>query len=339
MTRAAFWRAWSIWAVSVAATATSLVYTAVHPLPANVAGYGGSGANGVVGVVFIGAFATVGALLAWKRPGNPIGWLLAATGLVTAVAVSGVFLAHFPRTLTLAAWLGFLYLLSFGLCVFVVLLFPSGHLPSRRWRPVAWAAGAGVAGWVLGCAFAPTIITVSPATRNPAGVTGLVGASSSSWRWRTQSTWTPSAMTWPVWCRRQWNPPTYRCGPVNPTKAGLHRLRRHRNARHGITQSTSPRPRARTRETHVDLGVIRARCDGRDRPVIRRGRRPGPLTRGSPTRSALMSGPSAQATMRMVRPVRSLPSANGPPGRLRRCREQDWDATEALELGFSSWSG
>ena len=99
MTRAAFWRAWSIWAVSVAATATSLVYTAVHPLPANVAGYGGSGANGVVGVVFIGAFATVGALLAWKRPGNPIGWLLAATGLVTAVAVSGVFWRTFPGRL------------------------------------------------------------------------------------------------------------------------------------------------------------------------------------------------------------------------------------------------
>jgi hypothetical protein len=62
------------------------------------------------------------------------------------VAVFGMFLAHFPRTLTLADWLGFLYLLGFELCVFVVLLFPTGELPSRRWRPVAWAAGAGVAG-------------------------------------------------------------------------------------------------------------------------------------------------------------------------------------------------
>ena len=175
MTRAAFWRAWSIWAVSVAATAGTLVYTAVHPLPAKLAGYSGNGFNGVVGVVFIGAFATVGALLAWKRPGNPIGWLLSAIGLVTAGAVFGVFLAHFPRTHALAAWLGFMYLLSFGLCVFVVLLFPSGHLPSRRWRPVSWGAGAGVAGWVLGCAFAPTIITVSPATRNPVGVSGSAG--------------------------------------------------------------------------------------------------------------------------------------------------------------------
>jgi hypothetical protein len=175
MTRTGFWRAWSIWAVSVAVIASALAYNAVHPLPAKLAAQQGSELNGAVGIVFIAAFATVGALLAWKRPGNPIGWLLSATGLTFAVAGSGMFLAHFPRTLTLSNWLGFLFLLGPGLCVFTVLLFPAGHLPSRRWRPVAWAAGAGLAGWVLGCTFAPTIITFSPTTRNPVGVAGPAG--------------------------------------------------------------------------------------------------------------------------------------------------------------------
>jgi len=169
---AAFWRAWSIWAVSVAATATALGYDAVHPPPAN---QGGSGLDGAVVAVFVAGFATVGALLAWKRPGNPIGWLLSATGLAYAVGAVSVFLSHFPRTLTLANWLGWIYLLGIGLCVFVVLLFPTGHLPSRRWRPVAWAAGAGLAGWVLGNAFAPTIISNSPSPPNPVGVTGPAG--------------------------------------------------------------------------------------------------------------------------------------------------------------------
>jgi hypothetical protein len=86
-----------------------------------------------------------------------------------------VLLAHFPRTLTLAIWLGWIFLLGIGLCVFVALLFPTGHLPSRRWRPVAWAAGAGMAGWALGSTFAPTILSYSPSIRNPAGLTGPAG--------------------------------------------------------------------------------------------------------------------------------------------------------------------
>jgi hypothetical protein len=174
-TRAAFWRAWSIWAVTMALTATAIGYDALHPLPARLAGQSGNGLDMVVGLTFIVAFATVGALLAWKKPGNPIGWLLSGSGLADALGGFSQLLIHFPQTRTLGHWLGWTWLLGLGLCVFVVLLFPAGSLPSRRWRPVAWAAGAGLAGWVLGNAFAPTITRDDPPVPNPVGVTGAPG--------------------------------------------------------------------------------------------------------------------------------------------------------------------
>jgi len=154
-------------------TATAIGYDALHPLPAKLADQDGNGLDMVTGLTFIIAFATVGAVLAWKRPGNPIGWLLSGSGLAYALGGFGEMLIHFPRTRTLGNWLGWAWLVGLGLCV---LLFPAGRLPSRRWRPVAWTAGAALAGWVVGNAFAPTIISASPATvPNPVGVTGAPG--------------------------------------------------------------------------------------------------------------------------------------------------------------------
>jgi len=173
--RAAFWCACSIWALTLAATATALVYSAVRPLPASLVNLQGSRANGVVGIVFITGFATVGALLVWKRAGNPIGWLLSATGLSYAAGAFEVLLAHFPSALTFVNWSGWIWLVGLGFAVFVLLLFPTGHLPSRRWRPVAWAAAAGLAAWVLGNAFAPRIVSANTPTPNPIGVPAPAG--------------------------------------------------------------------------------------------------------------------------------------------------------------------
>jgi len=172
---AAFWRAWSIWVLSVTTTTTALVYHMLHQASAAPDSQGDA-ANGVSGVVFIAGFATVGALLAWKRAANPIGWLMSATGLSYAAGCVGLFLGHFHRTLALSAWLGWTWLFGLGLAVVVLLLFPTGTLPSRRWRPVAWSAAAGLAGWVLGNAFAPTIITAGqPTVLNPFSAGKLLG--------------------------------------------------------------------------------------------------------------------------------------------------------------------
>src|SRR5512140_3724915 len=173
--RAVFWRAWGIWALSLAAMTASLIYNHVHPLPTG-AGLQGSALTGVATLVFIPSFAPVGALLASKRPANPIGWLLSATGLTYSVATLSLLLAQFPGTRVWSHWLGWLWLAGIGFVVFVLLLFPTGTLPSRRWRPVAWGAAITTGGWVLGNVLAPVIITSgSPALPNPIGVTGPAG--------------------------------------------------------------------------------------------------------------------------------------------------------------------
>ncbi|HEY7016640.1 MAG TPA: histidine kinase [Streptosporangiaceae bacterium] len=174
--RAAFWCALSIWVLTVGVAAFTLTYTAVHPLPARLINQQGSTADNVAGIAFIAGFATVGALLVWKRPGNPIGWLLSSTGLCYAAGVFLTFLAHFPAAETFVNWAGWIWLFGLGLAVFILLLFPTGHLPSRRWRPLAWATAAGIAGWVLGSAFAPKIVSANTPTPNPIGVPAPAGS-------------------------------------------------------------------------------------------------------------------------------------------------------------------
>jgi hypothetical protein len=153
--------------VTITATVTALFYDHFHRGPAVLASQV-SAADGVAGVVFV----AVGALLGWKRPANPIGWLMSGAGSCYAAAGFGAFLGNFRFTRPLYGWLGWLWLFGIGLVAFVLLLFPTGALPSRRWRPVAWAAAAALAGWVLGNAFAPVIFTADSPQPNPTGMGG-----------------------------------------------------------------------------------------------------------------------------------------------------------------------
>ncbi len=174
--RAAFWCALSIWVLTLAAFATAMIYNHVHPLPVKLGDSTGNALTGTVAVTFIAGFASVGALLAWKRPANPIGWLLSATGLSFAVADVGLLLLQFRPTRAWGNWTGWMFFLGVGFVVFVLLLFPTGSLPSRRWRPVAWAAACGMAAWAVGNAFAPTLLTSGPPrVGNPMGVAGPAG--------------------------------------------------------------------------------------------------------------------------------------------------------------------
>src|SRR3712207_3736367 len=56
--------------------------------------------------------------------------------------------------------------------IYLILLFPDGRLPSRRWRPLAWLAGAVMVLASLGIIFAPGPLEGHPGVRNPFGLEG-----------------------------------------------------------------------------------------------------------------------------------------------------------------------
>jgi hypothetical protein len=151
-TRAAAWLAWSLAGLSVA---MFIAYVALYVLAQSAQSPNNWVTVGTVSdmlryVTFL-AFPLVGALIASRRPHNPIGWICLAVGLLWmllgvtdyygqyGVARPGT--VPFPVAIyALCAWL---WVPDVGLLgIYLLLLFPDGKLPSRRWRPLAWLSGA-----------------------------------------------------------------------------------------------------------------------------------------------------------------------------------------------------
>ena len=95
----------------------------------------------------------LGALIASRQPRNAIGWVYLGATFVFALAAFGqLYAVHVlvvdPGVLPGGRFLAWLSagLLPIAICLlpFLFLLFPTGHLRSRRWRPVAWLAGLGL---------------------------------------------------------------------------------------------------------------------------------------------------------------------------------------------------
>jgi len=95
-------------------------------------------------------FALVGGFVASHRPENPIGWTFCAYGLLVGIGASAFAVAARlspaePES-SLWSWAANIPIsANIGLILLTFLLFPTGRLPSPRWRPVAWLAGAQMA--------------------------------------------------------------------------------------------------------------------------------------------------------------------------------------------------
>ena len=130
-------------------------------------------------------FPLVGALLIQSQPRNRIGWVLVAIGASWALTAVGDMysawaLELYPGSLpggdvvvalNSGLWLPPILLMG----VYLILLFPDGHLPSPRWRILAWGAFVvGVAGFLAIVLYPGPIDDVAfPVDQNPLGVEAL----------------------------------------------------------------------------------------------------------------------------------------------------------------------
>jgi hypothetical protein len=180
------WPALTLWGVSLTLSGLGvlfLVLSASTPIPPQ---FGFRGEDAILAVVL----STVGALVAVRRPHNPVGWLFATTGLVFSVtAFTNEYKVYAvitqsgavplgPEAAWISNWSWPIYL---GVAAWLLLLFPEGKLPSVRWRPLLWIAGISTVIVVVGLALEPGPLDEFAVVDNPYGVeagpvVGLLGS-------------------------------------------------------------------------------------------------------------------------------------------------------------------
>ena len=150
--------AWSLWFVGMVLFVGGLVWGAIDD---PVARWESVAAGVTQGAAFV-AIGAVGLLLSIRRPGNAIGWIYLGCWVGMAAIV---WVGTYGKWATVthpggfggtpAVWLNnWLWVPVIGtLLTFPFLLFPDGHLLTRRWRPVAWAAGVVTVLWSIAFAF------------------------------------------------------------------------------------------------------------------------------------------------------------------------------------------
>src|ERR671917_2234577 len=145
--RAAAWVAWSMWALTLMSFVVTGVLRFLNASTPTVDPRTPLVLDFWYLLLFM-SFATVGALVASRQPGNAIGWIFCWLGLSFSLGGVGEEYALYALVTepgSLPGGGGGVWLVAqfggplvFAMFALVFLLFPDGRLLSRRWRPVVW---------------------------------------------------------------------------------------------------------------------------------------------------------------------------------------------------------
>ena len=173
--------AWALWLVTFGCCAAGLGVTLAVYRPLTVAVLV---EGAVYAFFFVLGFATVGLVVALRRPGNPIGWLYGAAGLAWAYTLPVEpwldQLIREQRPLPLVAQvvaaagtLGWAPAIALGVTL-PALLLPNGQLRSRRWRLVVASSVTGVVLVIVAGSLSPGPVE-ELGIDNPLGLAGTAG--------------------------------------------------------------------------------------------------------------------------------------------------------------------
>jgi len=180
------WFAWSLGALAIVLGFASVPFRLANAAPL---------ASMILGLALIIPTSTTGAVIASRKPENPIGWLFVSIGFLVALTqfaqqYATLGLVTHRGSLPGAVFVAWLeqwtlwFVFPAGIAVLLI-LFPSGRPPSRGWWPALWLSAVCALAMVVGSMFGRGELTdaLRPASgpgvdfgvQNPAGIAALAG--------------------------------------------------------------------------------------------------------------------------------------------------------------------